>query len=50
LVSLKRGIKRAKDGYDQLRVENITEGYEAAAEYLDQLDGGIEAFKKLAEL
>ena len=39
-----------KECYNQLRLANITDGYEAAIEYLDQLEGGIEAFRKLAEL
>jgi hypothetical protein len=50
LTRLKRRIRRAKEAYDELRLENITDGFEAATEYLDQLDGAIDAFKKLAEL
>lgn len=50
LASLRAQVSRAKSTYNQLRLANITDGYEAAIEYLDQLEGGIEAFRKLAEL
>src|SRR5207249_4213049 len=50
LTNLSTLIARASAAYATLSRYGITGGYETTTEYLDQLSGGIDAFRKLAEL
>ncbi len=50
LSNLSWQIAQAKVAYAQLQSRGLTEGIETVTEYLDQLSGATEEFKKLAEL
>jgi hypothetical protein len=50
LAALRERVTQAGVAYTQLRSYGVTAGYEITTEYLDQLDGAIDAFKRLAEL
>jgi len=50
LANLLDLIAQAYTAYSTLTTYGITAGYETATEYLDQLSGGIEVFRRLAEI
>jgi hypothetical protein len=50
LANLLDLIAQAFTAYSTLTRYGITSGYETTTEYLDQLSGGIDVFRKLAEL
>jgi len=50
LKNLSEQVARAKAVYAQLQGRGISEGSETITEYLDQLSGAVDGFKKLAEL
>ena len=50
LKNLSEQVARAKAAYAQLQGRGISEGSETITEYLDQLSGAVDGFKKLAEL
>jgi hypothetical protein len=49
LKNLSEQVARAKAAYAQLQGRGISEGSEIITEYLDQLSGAVDGFKKLAE-
>ncbi len=50
LANLLDLIAQAYTAYSTLTTYGITAGYETTTEYLDQLSGGIEVFRRLAEI
>jgi hypothetical protein len=50
LARLAGQVENAKSAYATLQSRGISEGIEAVTEYLQQLSGAIEVFKRLAEL
>lgn len=50
LAALRDRVTRAAEAYVRLRTYGVTAGYEVTTDYLDQLNGAIDAFKRLAEL
>jgi len=50
LQNLRDRVDGARTAYNRLRLAGLTEGFETTNEYLDQLTGGLDAFKRLAEL
>lgn len=50
LSALRERVKKAGEACTKLRSYGVTAGYEITTEYLDQLNGAIDVFKRLAEL
>jgi hypothetical protein len=50
LENLSEQVARAKAAYAHLQSRGLSEGIETVNEYLDQLSGAVDEFKKLAEL
>jgi len=50
LAALRDRVTRAGEAYARLKTYGVTAGYEVTTDYLDQLSGAIDVFKRLAEL